>query len=58
MQPSLILFPSSQKDSHLHHCIGDLQTQCLLVARKYFDETEGQRLVQDLMVRAAVAAEA
>lgn len=56
-QPLFLLFPSSQKDSRLYRCLDDAQSangqQLLLVARKYFDDTEGQRLLSELMVSAS-----
>lgn len=55
VNPSVLLFPNSQKDSRLHVALsnlGDRSTplQIMIVARKYFDETEGQHLLKDLMV--------
>ena len=55
LNPSIILFPNSQKGSRLHQVLSALSNdnsplQIMIVARKYFDETEGQRLLMDLMV--------
>ena len=53
--PSIILFPNSQKGSRLHICLEKIcdsasSIQVMIVARKYFDETEGQHLLTELMV--------
>ncbi|KAK8792367.1 hypothetical protein WA538_003753 [Blastocystis sp. DL] len=53
-QPTLLLFPTSQKGSQLHLCLEKActdpsPTQLMIVARKYFDETEGQCLVKERM---------
>lgn len=52
--PHIVLFPNSQKGSHLYSCIqealNELPSQLLIAARKYFDETEGQHLLLELMV--------
>lgn len=55
VNPSVLLFPNSQKDSRLHVALSSLSDrstplQIMIVARKYFDETEGQHLLKDLMV--------
>ena len=52
--PSIILFPNSQKGSRLHICLEKIcdsasSIQVMIVARKYFDETEGQHLLTELM---------
>lgn len=52
LAPHIILFPNSQKGSRLYACIQEVLNECqlLIVARKYFDETEGQHLLLELMV--------
>ena len=52
LSPHIILFPNSQKGSRLYTCIQEALNDCqmLIVARKYFDETEGQHLLLELMV--------
>ena len=59
LNPSIVLFPNSQKGSCLHQVLstlndGSIPLQIMIVARKYFDETEGQRLVMDLMVMVSI----
>ena len=54
-QPHILLFPNSQKESRLYYRIEETtreipNSQFLIVARKYFDETEGQHQLQDLMI--------
>ena len=52
--PHIILYPSSQRCSRLYSYIeglaNEIGIQLLVVARKYFDETEGQHLLLNLMV--------
>ena len=52
----VVLFPNSQKNSHLYKTLestlaNHAECQLLPVARKYYDETEGQKQISELMVR-------
>ena len=57
MNPHIILFPTSQRGSRLYSCIerlaNEIGFQLLVVARKYFDETEGQHLLLNLVVQSS-----
>lgn len=51
----MVLFPNSQKNSHLYKTLESTlashsDCQLLPVARKYYDETEGQKQISELMV--------
>ena len=51
----MVLFPNSQKNSHLYKTLESAlanhsDCQLLPVARKYYDETEGQKQISELMV--------
>ena len=55
----MILFPNSQKNSHLYKTLESTianlpDRQLLPVARKYYDETEGQKQISDLMVNGLI----